>query len=242
MLRLERASKSGEVHVHLRTRERFFNPVFCTALGIAVILHLVGILFFHVKPFKIESQWVIPAVKVNSEIGVKVDEGDAYVLAQIEEGKLLTPNSKAPPRSHSALPDLSEVYVILPRTLPEEAKEVAPSPPKTLQLKSIPLDFSFTYDSFEMAISGRLGERELLKQMGPDEKMSSVASLHRIRSRYLVRIDERTGTIFWSKRIESTKQFDLDQKAERILASLQFRRDPTAFDTEGEIEITFAMP
>lgn len=249
MLRLERASKSGEIHVQLRTKERFFNSTLCLALGIAAFMHLLAIVFFHVKPFKVESQWVIPAVRVNSEVGAKVEEGDAFVLAQIEEGKQLTPSFKAPPRSRLVLPGLPDSYAALPLTLTEETtsemtvRDKDPSPlQEILPLKQAPLPRSVSYDSFEIALSGRLADKEVLKKMVPDQITSSVAGLSRFRSRHLVRIDEKTGMIFWHKPLELTKNTILDRKASQILASLRFKPDPQMIDTEGEIEITFVIP
>lgn len=250
MLRLQRAPKSSEIHVQLRTRERFFNPTLCLALGIAAFMHLTAILFFHIKPFKIESQWIIPAVKVNSEVGVRAEEGDAFILAQIEEGKLLTPSLKLPPRPQSELPDFPESYAILPMALTDwinlevssRVKWASLVPRQALPLQHTPLPISFTCDSFDMAISGRLADKEVVKTMAPEKMTASVSTLRRVRSRHLVRVDESTGTIFWQKRLESTKNNDLDQKAEKILFNLHFKPDPKAFDTEGEIEITFAIP
>jgi hypothetical protein len=250
MLRLQRASKSSDIHVQLRTKERFFNPTLCLALGIAAFMHLAAIFFFHIKPFKIESQWIIPDVKVNSEIGLKVEDGDAFILAQIEEGKLLTPSFKAPPQPQADLPNFPGSYAIPPMALTErvDLEEVSRGgrassmPHQTFPLKYTPLSTSFSCDSFDIAISGRLGDKEVVKKIASEQMTASVSSLRRVRSRHLVRVDESTGTIFWRKCLESTKNSELDQKAEKILAGLYFKPDPQAFDMEGEIEITFAIP
>ncbi len=190
MLRLERASKSDEIHVRLRTRERFLNPTFCTALAIAFSFHLLAAVLFHIKPFKIESQWIFPSVKVNSELGITPSDTDAFVLAQIEENKLLTPHVKPPPQSISRLPEVTEIHSPLPSKLSQEPY-VPPRHFASLEkdpLQHAPLDFSFAYDSFAIAISGRLGERTLIDTMKPTQIISKSAPVKKFRTRYLVRI------------------------------------------------------
>lgn len=243
MLKLERASKSGEINVRLRTRERFFNPVFCLALGLAVSLHLFAIIIFHISPFKIESQWIFPSVKVNSELGLQPDS-DTFILAQMEENKLLTPAFQPPPRSISVLPAYTENS--LSKKFKSDKSQEYAQVINTFDLRMLPLthfspNLLLTYDSFAITVSGRLAETELLEQMIPTKVQSQSPPIKKVHVRFDVRVDEKNGRIFWVRRIESSKRNDLDQQSEQILKSLHFKNDPKNVETEGEVEITFAI-
>lgn len=243
MLKLERVSKSGEINVRLRTCERFFNPVFCLSLGLAVFLHLLAIIVFHISPFKIESQWIFPSVKVNSELGLQPDS-DTFILAHMEENKLLTPAFQYPPRSTSELPIYTE-NSLFTRLKPDESEGFAQLI-NTFDLRMLPLThlspkLPVTCDSFTITISGRLAETELLEQMLPTKIQLQSPSIKKVRVRYNVRVDEKNGRIFWVRRIESSKRNDFDQQSEMILNSLYFKNDPKNIETEGEVEITFAI-
>lgn len=247
MLRLEKARKSGEVNVQMRNRDRFFNPVFCTALGIALFMHLFAFVVFHVHAFKIESQWVFPPIRVQSELSAGPKVSDGFVLAEIEDNKLLTPSFQPPPFSAPTMPSISEVVF---KGHLEDFNEVTVQSNLFLALEqqihplkhSTP-EFSYSLDSFKLELSGRLGEKKLIQQPPVERMVFKTKRLGEYKARYIVKIDEMTGKIFWMKNINTSKRLnEMDRKAEMLLAQLYFEHDPNLIETEGEVDITFVMP
>jgi len=241
MLRLEKAKKSGEVNIRLRNRERFLNPVFCTAFGIALFMHLFAVAIFHIQPFLPESLWVFPSVRVQSEPMISISLDNGMVFADVEQNKILTPSFQPPPPSKFEMPPIPEMSSERYLGLLDEIK-TPPEPSFFPELIHLSPQFSFHCNSFKIGVSGRLAEKELIQQPQPDKMSLKSPCLEKYSAHYAVKVDESTGKIFWMKKVESTKRPELDQKAEAILASLAFKPDPKQYETGGEVEITFATP
>lgn len=246
MLRLEKTAKTGEINVRLRKRDRFFSSAFCLAFGVALFLHLLAILLFQIHPFIVESQWLFPSIKVNSELEIQHLDSEAFVLAEMEENKLLTPTFNPPAGSMPELPKIPEVY-LTHQLEPIPEKRLPPQKIFSAETNTLPVvhfspKFSFSFDSFAISAYGRLGEKAIVSQAKPEQITLQLFTLQKMRARYLVRVEEKTGTIFWAERLESTKMPDLDRQAERIINTLCFQQDHTHLETLGEVEITFFVP
>jgi hypothetical protein len=102
MLRFERKSRNREVSISLRSQEKSLNRLTLMALGLALGIHLMGFVVFHVAPFKISNvNNVIPPVMVRSDLTLP---SDRTVYALMEESNEVTPKIKRPVFSTPELP------------------------------------------------------------------------------------------------------------------------------------------
>src|ERR1700722_2610736 len=75
MLKLERQSQWGPIHVSVRHRDRMLTPAFLFALCLAAGLHLIGIVLFQIKPYFVrDAARIFPPVEVTIDFS-KGSEG-----------------------------------------------------------------------------------------------------------------------------------------------------------------------
>jgi len=97
MLRFERKSRNQEVSISLRNPDKFINRLSMVAFGIALGLHFLGVLIFHIAPFKIQTAAVLPPVAVKAE----TPAGPYVAIENTAESPL---NISKPPFSKPELP------------------------------------------------------------------------------------------------------------------------------------------
>ena len=94
MLKLEKVSKTLDINITLRKRERFFNRTFLQALGIALGLHIMAIVLFPIAMSTFRgSLAVLPPVSVAAELP---SESSVTTVREEEE---ISPRYLRPPRS-----------------------------------------------------------------------------------------------------------------------------------------------
>jgi hypothetical protein len=102
MLRFERKSRNQEVSISLRNREKALSRLSLAAFGIALGMHLMGFLIFHVAPFKISNVTnILPPVVVKSDLTLS---SDPTVYAVMDEIKEAAPKIPKPVFSTPQLP------------------------------------------------------------------------------------------------------------------------------------------
>ena len=102
MLRFERKSRNREVSISLRSHEKKLNRLSLMAFGLAIGVHSIGFLIFHVAPFKISSD-----AKYHSPVVVKSDlshSPEASVYAIFDETHDVSPKIAEPTYSKPKLP------------------------------------------------------------------------------------------------------------------------------------------
>src|SRR5262249_40701096 len=74
MLKLEKPTFWGPIQVSVRHRDRLLTPAFLFALCLAICIHLVGLIVFHVKPYYVlDAARVFPPVTVSIDFGKSKD-------------------------------------------------------------------------------------------------------------------------------------------------------------------------
>lgn len=238
MLKLEKVSKTLEINITMRQREHFLNRAFFKALGIALGLHLLAVVLFHIQPFVISGSGIVfPPVLVDSDLNL-VQEGT--VLAQIDTDEAFPRHIKEPKGLRFAFPEYPEVdlkqYQIQydPHSNPHV---FAPFEDSAQILYTRLLDHRPREgEKVKVEISGSLINLKL-EDDGIDQ--AEFGKTRTGRGRYQVRVEHRTGKIFWYDPIEAIGHEETDALAEKILRGMRFASDEFYFVTGGEIEIQF---
>lgn len=237
MLKLEKVAKTLEISITLRKRERLFNRALLQAFAFAAALHLVGLLLFHVSPFKITgNQGLIPPIVVDADISLGPE---AAVIAQIESEDTVPRAIREPKGSSFTFPD---VPFTDPNVLPLSTPGKRPSDKNPL----VPLEKEILTDALletkrnhapiELHISGPLAQAPLnTLSLG----RPSIHLQEPYRAMYDVRLDETTGSIFWLKPLHTPVNSALDQQAEQILRELRFAEGSPSISESGMVEIYF---
>lgn len=239
MLKLEKISKSLEIGITLRQRETFFTRNLLQALAIAVALHLIAVLCFHVNLFRIlGSQSVFPPILVDADIGL---QDETQVIAHIDRSEVLSHGIKEPKRSALQLPSLPKGEFFKPNFLQGPT-------PTSADLFSIlnhdiyPLDFMISTKNntllpVQVHISGPLAEKRVIEEGTQSLLLSMPNSSHRVV--YSVQIDDKMGTIFWYELKSKQTAMPIEAEARKILQAIRFQSSEDSFVTAGEIEINF---
>lgn len=240
MLKLEKIRR--EINIGVRDKERVLNPVFLKALGIAIALHLAGIVLFQIHPFITTSNFILPPSLVESDI--HFDVGDNSVLANFEK--------------EGVFRDMLE-----PRA---SVLEIPAMPPSPVQKQ---LEYTFTQqtnpffeidedwehlitegrfisisDPIHMHISGALAEIPLLNngihQEFPTSLMSQGSKpLKKDLVAFMVQVERATGRIFWYIQTQAANTSAINTMAEKILNGMRFEANSQHFVSAGEVEMTF---
>jgi hypothetical protein len=248
MLKIERKSRS-ETSVSLKESGRMLTPTFLLAFGIALAMHLIGITVFHIAPFKLRhSDAIFRPIQVKIDFVASIDSG---VLAELEnEGPARPPipePSKATPHIQ-AMPPITVVRnVAHPRV-----KSVTHFPFNARSFESyadnfinIDLPAPNKGEPIKIRIAGDLANKPYAL-IGIDKNSLQLKDMHGDGSKkrgvsYHVKVENRTGKIFWSHALESVERKKLVHLAEKILASMQFEKSSQGFSSEGDIEIEFLL-
>lgn len=227
MLRLERIRKS-ELHVSLRGKEKFFNSTLVQALSIATGLHLFGLLLFHVTPYFIDSETVIfSPIMVNTDISAPMS-----ALADTTPDRKHSRHLRPPKYATLELPRIAE-------TVPERFESNMWVPTQSYQRNR-----EWTIDPFveeervaawEMDLSGPLAELEL-KEKPSDQEGQLVAQSERKRLLYDVKVENRTGRIFWYQLLDPVGE---KRDHSDWITALQFVPKEGAQITSGRVEILY---
>ncbi len=249
MLRLEKTSKAksyDDLLICVRDRERFFNYLLWQALGIALALHTGAFIIFHIHPFKSDSSFIFIPIRMQADLGSAFGTQITLISEQDNLGDLpappllplsfpdipLTDLSNQKPTSFLALNSLNnnQAFTSLER--------------RTLSLFYSPSPFPLFYFPFRLSISGELSERELMNGDLHELEMMLIKNgpLDHWQVTYQVRIDEKSGFIFWYDKKPSSNDKELDSIMEKILLSLQFAPNPSYSALTGEIHFFITKP
>lgn len=230
MLRLEKGRQ--EIHVRLRDRPRHLDRAFLIALGIALTLHATAALLFYIKPFILSNDAVLSPIVVEAELP-QAEEGNITVA-------LLEKSSRRyalePIYATLQLPQLSshpvkqQVEYHHPADLLNPFKNMETDWQKLLngpiQQKTSPLT---------IAVAGPLASRQRL-----DESERAFTTLSQTGTvLYTVRVDAKSGQIFWYAPQTLLRQPALERAAEQLLLAMRFAPDPESFVFNGEVAIQF---
>lgn len=236
MLKLEKVSKTLDIHITLRKREKLFNRSLLQALSIAIALHLAGILFFPIAVAKMSGAFArLPPVSVAAELPITAENSVAVEVEEVSPRIIRTPPSlslKAPPLPIPELPSLEPLQKQI--SLPSFASiEEAQRDPLLPLLDPVP---HYT-QPVTIATSGPISASQLTQEI----ILPAPIPKGRYRTVFQVEMEERTGRIFWFERKEADPHEPANLYAEKILQNLKFQTLQNAFVSSGEVEIVISQ-
>lgn len=235
MLRLEREKKRS-ILLTVRTRKHWLSRELLIALSIASTIHLLPLALFQIDKTDIEYDWVSAPIQLETEEQSLMQqelEAYAYLPAKL---RLICPPvalSNPQPMSLSAfstianLPDLS---------FPTSA---------TRCFETIEEDWDYLWmpkskkpDSpIEISFSGELADLTVHSSIQPKvyPQIPTDTVIH-----YFVKVEGKTGKIFWLDRKGSGINEPLETVAKEILKNIAFDTSKERFIYTGEIALHFA--
>lgn len=240
MLKLEKTLRR-EIAISLRQQERVFNQTFLIALGIAIVLHLLPFLLFHIKPFKISNHGTISLpTHVESDLNTAHPfDFDSWVFSQIETKRKFS-DLFAPQISFPELPKMS---VDLKEKI-DKNQLFTDIEITHLDQLLLPITFLTTRDSIQIYISGPLAEKKALeipykqlKDLGFETKETCCNSYRVI---YDVRVQDESGEIIWFETKERIAEKKYQELADKILEEIRFSPKKNCCITSGQVEIVLS--
>lgn len=241
MLKLEKISRDGTIHISMRHRERFFNKVFIQAFGVAAAWHLLAFLFFQIGGLKLlEGETLFPPVAVNADIHPEVADDNAVIQAVIYEEQRYHELALAPPLSEPVIPEIKVLIPPLSFHL-EEVKYQTVNP-----FEKVEQDIQDLY--FQAVEKPKIAKPFTIHVSGPishrfkEESVSKIESLIQDRPAgrwvFSVQVDDLNGSIFWHHTHSILNPQDA-ALANQILSILEFEPDSSSFISSAEIEMVF---
>lgn len=241
MLKLEKASRDGQISIIIRDKERFFSRPIAVAFALAILYHLLFLIIFQVAPFKLRlNQTIFPPVLVEAD-SIK----ETAIEVNVDRPKTIYSGLPPRPSSQPSLPDYP--YFTAERPV-EYIKENSSQINSFLRIEKEvyePLFFPIEKSPLppiHIVISGFLADKKLLSEGLKGKKLPAVKSTitqTELRNTYAVLVEGRTGRIFWYEPKQQTSITAIDSFAESILHDVQFTPSDEAFVTAGEIELHF---
>lgn len=234
MLRLEK-TRGKEICISLRPRERAFSHTLLYAFAIALSLHVLAALIFHVGSFFMQDAGIA------SPISVEADLADAGTFAMFkkemhQQHYHLAPNTSEPVHHAIEVSDSKTDSIIALRD--------TPSSNPFLPIEGEWNPFAATghkrkSSALRIHVFGALAEVPLLSD-GTATLTTELAALKRSsRATYAVQIEHQEGRVFWHMPTQKQEDPILNQLAQRILQNMRFKSIPSCFVTLGEIEFSF---
>lgn len=243
MLKLEKKSRDREVHIHMRAKQCVWSPTLKQAFGIALGMHFFAFVLFHVSPFRLSYESILPPTSVEAEIAEMNDESDQLIVSQIDGDENKTHFTL---NLSSTVPDIPSLPKV---TFLQDDESVQSKDPLVAQnlFALVESDikehyFSSSVPSEELIpvvinVSGKIAEKPA-PQFSVLPRISSNSVQRLI---YAVQVENRTGKIFYFSLKEAAVPAQTQMIAESIIREINFEPEPTSNDfiTSGEVEIIF---
>lgn len=244
MLRIDKKSKQHRPRLEVNTRKGRFNRSLQIAFGAALCLHGAALLIFQISPFKVRySETIFPPIQVRVDNFPAIDSGALADQEKENPFRFPIPSPlRAEPkimefmstckRGSEDLPrmvkmnsapreDLCYDYY-LERVIPIEGPSKLEAP-MIVQTSGGLAETPFTLEGIDMEyLDSALG-------IGAEKEIKGIS--------YRVKIDHRTGKVFWYSKISGEARKRVLQLCEKILASLRFEKNQPSIFSEGEIDI-----
>lgn len=240
MLKLEK-QKSRDISITMRDKNKRLNKTFLYAFSIAVGMHLLAVLIFHIHSILV-SDVVLPPTLVEIDANSLQEDTDPAILALTDPDGRLQRHVLAPTPSTPQLPSVEA---------PQIAREL-----EYLQVlrnsenpfRVIEDDWQFptetphakTFEPISIHLTGELAKLKLLNANMVNAMLFPIPKSEMVI--YHVQIERKSGKIFWFLAEQLPTNKKLQEKAETILRSMEFEQDSLAFVTSGDIEILFNGP
>lgn len=247
MLTVEKKKRGGEVSIAFKTREGFFSKTLKKAFLWALGLHFAAVLFFHIAPFRLTSDRILPPAFVESD----PLEAEGGVAASFESEWSLRRYLLSPRLSEPEIPTIAKPMLLGSREfgkekLSNEASfanlEKAKRENGLFEIKNAKETSAL---SLRVFLSGPLAERQV-SELNPPKELLTAREGGGDSYIYHVRVDDRLGEIFWYEPLNPRSRGPLTKedvhrkmKIEDFLKNLKFEKNVEGFVTSGDVEIVF---
>lgn len=225
MLKLKKASGPEAIALTFATQDKIFNKDFCVALGIAAGLHLLGLIIFtvHMGIYSGSNTVLSPVTVLTEPLEL---EKNSSIIADVFSNPISKRQIPPPPKMvHEQTSSAQNFFLGEVEVTP--FKNRLPDWP-TVQT-SIP--------ALTITPSGSLAGR-LLKA---EPKLPKIKTFGDYEVIHQVRVDERSGEIFWFKLQKSSGKSAIDQLAEKLLKNTQFETAGKNGISSGTMEWKFHL-
>lgn len=251
MLKIEKASNKKDIQVRIRKKEPLFSRFFLYAFSIAFFIHFLAIVLFHVSPFAIINEKILPPSVVEIDTGPSYEK-ENILVGQLDNDRGLSYLMWAPPSSTPQIPALPSG--LLTRQLEYIKEDSLYDPVFSKMEREIEESYFIasqkqeTFVPIKLNFSGALSSKESLSfTLGKDndrylDPQAVSSDLTFCKLEYMVQVENKTGKIFWYQEMLPEEGEDKYKAiAEKILREIKFIPDNKGFVTKGEIEILFTM-
>jgi hypothetical protein len=246
MLKLEMHPRLGSVDVILRHQDYLLTPRFLFALCVALLIHLIGFIVFQIKPY-----FVRDAARVYPPVEIFID------FETVKEGGIETQISNERKPSYTfELPSLTPIFSPLPiietkdllyyQNIPLKKDSFAQLIEQLVDDEFLRLDktnpTSHPIHPIDIRISGNLSRLKIIDKGWREKDFPGIGFGKKAKSYHLsyeVKVDDRTGCIFWQQPLNALKKTHLGAYANELLKQMYFEEDSNGFITDGQIEIIF---
>lgn len=238
MLKLEKR-RNSQIHVYLRKREGLFTRSFLYALAIALSLHLLAAVLFHVHALFFSEEHFATTILV------EIERPDAITAASASSGnrKLSKHSWMAPMPKDPPIPVLNNTSTQTVTIFPVEEGPIA--------FVASNEDWDYLINkkctgklkpAMQVHISGPLADVAMTQNGVLDPSRCIDASIaHDYLIEFLVRVKRDTGQIFWYSLKDPSIDPDIIRNAVQILKSMRFQPDESHYVTAGEVEILLRL-
>ena len=232
MLQLER-NRNQRVDIALKGKSKTLNRVLLQAFGIALILHLCAGILFQVRHlFRFDEQ-ILPPVIVQADLSPP--PAATMMTSEISNGQ----------RRVSFHPVFSDPELPAPQSL--DFIFASEEKLKNKILRDLLMELEENWYGPVQAVSADPVLSSGIEVAGPiasipllnlEEGIGFCVSAEEGMVRYNVRLENRTGRIFWYDPVQSPLPLALQQQAQKILEHLRFQPSE-GFVSAGEITLCF---
>ena len=245
MLKLTRGAPHREIAIRLRDNEPLLNKSFGRAFLIAIALHLAGFALIGVKSMKARSLFHYSTVITSADMGIPSEMTGSLTALYVDDQGLLPRYVLGPEASIPLLPEMPEAQV---KVQTKNYKQPSHPGNQFTQVEKIPfysptppISFAQVDTPVRIRISGELGLRKAstqrLEPLVKELQRGGITGFHSVKIE--VRVDDRTGEVFWAAVQGSSRVGSIDSLALEVAKTLLFDRQVKSFVSEGEVEIIF---
>lgn len=223
MLKLEREGINSSIKIRFAYKKKGWTKNLLLAFIIALTFHLAGFLFIRISPLLVDSQVVLKPIHVDFDSEQIINPGK-LMIEQTEK--------KYPPIYLAAFP-------IPPQKQKAEHLIEAYSKDTEINMYHSPLQLDLKKEISQIVLLDNLSDRTLLEPIKTFNV--NVLDLEKIINIvYHVKIDEKTGKIFWYKPVQEINE-KWEQKVGAIFQTLTFKTNTQEIITEGKLEVLIKL-
>lgn len=239
-------SRKRNVRIITHDKESRFSSDLIRALGIAIFLHIAGFIIFNIQDVDTPELKIIAPISVRTESGSgnTSDDGENIASIQIDKHGLLPRYIAEPEMSLPSLPEMPKMAL--------DNKIMHTREDQSLGGHFSQIEYETAVDKEQLSflrdqktcnvhVSGGLADLSLLPYNIDPQYLIEISqnSPGQFRTIFAVKVENKTGEIFWYTQQQPSKLQRINKLAEKILRQLRFTPSRNTLITEGTVEFTF---